>query len=189
MTNYGSESTAEYIYNTGLAYIRHFKISDILHRAFHTHCMASPPSRRPLENKVAIVTGSSRSIGASIARRLAADGADVIINFHRIAAEAERTAHSINSMDGGRAFIVKADVSTVEGGRFLLEECVRLVGIPDILVLNAGFMGSKPLAEVDELDFDAHINTNVKGPLFMIQAASEILQTGTLDHQENVLRS
>lgn len=142
--------------------------------------MDSPlPPRRPLQGKVAVVTGSSRSIGASIARRLAADGADVIVNYHRIAVEAERTAYSINSKDGGRAYIVRADVSTIDGGRFLLQECVRLVGPPDILVLNAGLMGHKPLADTDEKEFDAHINTNIKGPLFMVQAAAKIMKPGT----------
>lgn len=140
--------------------------------------MAAPPSRRPLQGKVAIVTGSSRSIGASIARRLAADGADVIVNYHRVAVEAERTAYSINSQDGGRAYIVRADVSTIAGGRFLLKECVRLLGSPDILVLNAGLMGHKPLADVSEAEFDAHVNTNVKGPLFMVQAAAQLMKPG-----------
>lgn len=144
--------------------------------------MASSPSssHRPLEGKVAVVTGSSRSIGASIARRLAADGADVIINFHKVAVEAERTAYNINSKDGGRAYVVKADVSTIDGGRFLLEECTRLIGVPDILVLNAGYIGHKPLDELEETDFDAQINTHVKGPLFMVQAVSHTLKPGAV---------
>ena len=140
--------------------------------------MDSASSRRPLQGKVALVTGSSRSIGASIARRLAADGADVIVNYHSVAVEAERTAYSINSRDGGRAYIVRADVSTIDGGRLLLQECVRLIGPPDILVLNAGVMGHKPLAETDEREFDAHMNTNIKGPLFMVQAAAKIIKPG-----------
>ena len=139
--------------------------------------MTSVPPR-PLAGKIAIVTGSSRSIGASIAKRLAADGADVIINYHRIAVEAERTAYNINSKDGGRAFIVKADVSTIAGGNHLLKECQRMVGGPDILVLNAGFMGHKPLAETDELEYDKLINTNVKGPLFLVQNAAQYMKPG-----------
>ena len=138
----------------------------------------SSERRLPLAGKVAIVTGSSRSIGASIAKRLAEDGADVIINYHRIAVEAERTAYSINAHEGGRAYIVKADVSTVAGGKHLLAECVRLIGAPDIVVLNAGIMGHKSLEETEEEDFDALINTNVKGPLFLVQAASEVMTEG-----------
>ncbi|PSR70954.1 hypothetical protein PHLCEN_2v13176 [Hermanssonia centrifuga] len=141
--------------------------------------MSTSTQERPLAGKVALVTGSSRSIGASIAKRLAADGADVIINYHRIAVEAERTAYFINSRDGGRAFIVKADVSTISGGDYLLQECVRHLGAPDILVLNAGYMGHRPLAETDEADFDLNFDTNVKGPLFMVQAAAEIMKPGS----------
>ncbi|KIP08580.1 hypothetical protein PHLGIDRAFT_29477 [Phlebiopsis gigantea 11061_1 CR5-6] len=133
----------------------------------------------PLAGKVALVTGSSRSIGASIVRRLAADGADVIVNYHRAAAAAERTAHGINERAGGRAYVVRADVSTLKGGRFLLDECVRLVGPPDILVLNASVMGHTPLAETAEGEFDEHVDTNVKGPLFMIQAAAKIMDAGS----------
>ena len=132
----------------------------------------------PLSGKVALVTGSSRSIGAAIARRLAADGADVVVNYHRSAGEAERTAYAINARDGGRAVVVRADVSSVAGGRALLRECTKLLGAPDILVLNASVMGHTPLAETVESEFDEHINTNVKGPLFMVQAAARIMDTG-----------
>ncbi|KAF7795321.1 hypothetical protein EIP86_006477 [Pleurotus ostreatoroseus] len=136
------------------------------------------PTPRPLAGKVALITGSSRSIGASIAKRLAADGADVVVNYHRTAADAERTAYFINSLDGGRAFIVRADVSTPAGGRALLKECIRLLGAPDILVLNAGVMGHTPLDQTGEKEFDAHVNTNVKGPLFLIQAAAKVMKEG-----------
>lgn len=133
----------------------------------------------PLAGKVAIVTGSSRSIGASIAQRLAADGAHVVINYHRIAMDAERIACAINECSsGGRAIVVKADVSTVEGGRYVLDECTRQLGVPDILVLNAGMMGHTPLANATERDYDMHINTNVKGPLFMVQAAAKVMREG-----------
>ena len=100
------------------------------------------------------------------------------MNYHKIAVEAERTAYCINSKDGGRAFIVKADVSTVDGGRYLLDECIRLLGPPDILVLNGGMMGHKPLMELEEDEFDAHINANVKTPLFLVQSAAEVMKEG-----------
>lgn len=141
----------------------------------------SPPVR-PLAGKVALITGSSRSIGASIAKRLAADGADVIINYHRLAVDAERTAYYINSQDGGRALIVKADVSKIAGGEFLLQECIRLLGPPDIVVLNAGAMGHRPLMETEEADYYDHINTNVKGPLFMVQSAAKVMKEGACIH-------
>lgn len=138
-------------------------------------------SAGPLAGKVAIVTGSSRSIGASIAQRLAADGAHVVINYHRIAVDADRTAQAINSRcgeGGGKAIIVRADVSTIEGAKFVLDECMRQLGVPDILVLNAGVMGHTPLANTTERDFDMSFNTNVKGPLFMVQAAAPHMREG-----------
>ena len=104
----------------------------------------------------------------------------MIINYHRIAVEAERTAYGINELDGGRAYIVKADVSTIAGGKFLLAECIRLIGAPDIVVLNAGIMGHKPLAEMEEDDFDVLMNTNVKGPLFLVQGAAEVMKEGAV---------
>ncbi|KAI0338994.1 short chain type dehydrogenase [Trametopsis cervina] len=146
--------------------------------------MHPPVPLGPLAGKVAIVTGSSRSIGASIAQRLAADGADVIINYHKIAVDADRVANQINNAaangasPGGRAIVVKADVSTIEGGQHLLDECIRQLGVPDILVLNAAVMGHTPLASTRERDYDVHFNTNVKGPLFLVQAAAERMQPG-----------
>ena len=138
------------------------------------------PAVGPLAGKVAIVTGSSRSIGAAIAQRLAADGANVIINFHKIAVDAKRTADAINNSPqcSGKAVVVKADISTVEGGQFLLAECIRYFGPPDILVLNASVMSHTRLATTSEDEFDASFNTNVKGPLFLVQAVAEKMQPG-----------
>jgi len=140
----------------------------------------SPPKALPLLGKVAIITGSSRSIGAAIAKRLASDGANVIINYHSVDSfSAMFVANKINSQpNGGKATIVKADMSTIGGGKYLLEQCIKQLGKPDILVLNAGLMGHKTLQEVDEKYYDLHFNTNVKGPLFMVQAAAEVMSPG-----------
>lgn len=137
---------------------------------------ASP--KLPLAGKVAIVTGSSRGVGEAIARRLAADGADVVINHHGVDVCAEQIARSINAGEGGRAVVVKADVSTIEGGNYLLEESVRRFGVPDILVLNATVLGHRSLEDIDEEYFDLHLNTNVKGPLFLVQAAAKLMKPG-----------
>ncbi|CAL1712623.1 unnamed protein product [Somion occarium] len=133
----------------------------------------------PLLGKTAVVTGSSRGIGASIAQKLAADGANVIINYHADDAPACVVANTINAREGGRAIVVKADVATIEGGKLLLEKCTEKLGVPDILVLNAGVMGHKPLAEVDEEYYDLHFNTNVKGPLFLVKAAAGVMKSGS----------
>ena len=131
-----------------------------------------------LVGKVAIVTGSSRSIGAAIAQRLAEDGADVIINYVYNSQAASEVVNTINSRGKGRAASVQADASSSIGANHLLEETVKIFGRLDILVLNAGIMGSKVLADVDERFFDEHITRNVKGPLFLTKAAVPLLPAG-----------
>jgi len=131
-----------------------------------------------LAGKVAIVTGSSRSIGAAIAQRLAEDGANVIINYVSNSQAAESVVDGINSKAGGKAVAVKADVSSSVGADQLIEATIKAFGKLDILVLNAGIMGSKVLADVDEQFFDSHIQVNVKGPLFLSKAAAPLLPSG-----------
>ncbi|PBK65880.1 NAD(P)-binding protein [Armillaria solidipes] len=128
-----------------------------------------------LSGKVALVTGSSRSIGAAIAKRLAGEGASVVINYVNGAKPAQELVAEIKSNGKGDAVAVQADASTIAGGKHLLDETIKAFGKLDILVLNAGIMGSKPLADIDEKFFDNHIDANVKGPLFLAKAASQIL--------------
>jgi len=136
-----------------------------------------------LAGKVAVVTGSSRSIGAAIAQRLAEDGANVIINYINNSYAADQVINAINSKGKGKAVGVKADVSSVAGANILLEETMKAFGKLDILVLNAGIMGSKVLADVDEEFFDSHIRINVKGPLFLTKAAVPLLPAGAFIHR------
>jgi len=131
-----------------------------------------------LVGKVAIVTGSSRSIGAAIAQRLAEDGANVIINYLYNSQAADEVINAINARGKGKAAGVQADASSSVGANQLLEETVKIFGKLDILVLNAGIMGSKVLADVDERFFDEHISRNVKGPLFLTKAAAPLLPDG-----------
>lgn len=131
-----------------------------------------------LQGKVALVTGSSRSIGAAIVKRLAQDGASVVINYASSEAAAKEVADEINAIRSGAAVIVKADVSSVESCRYLLDETLKAFGRIDILVLNAGIMDMKSLREVDEKCFDQHFLVNVKGPFFLVQAAEPHLKEG-----------
>lgn len=135
-------------------------------------------SAQPLSGKVALVTGSSRGIGAAIARRLAADGATVIINY----VSSEKAAQEIvNELDAKRpksAIAIKADVSSAAGAQALFAKALETCGRVDILVLNSGIMKNKALAEVDEAHYDSHFNANVKGPLFLTKAAAPHLTEG-----------
>ncbi|KAF9003347.1 hypothetical protein BDQ17DRAFT_1390510 [Cyathus striatus] len=115
----------------------------------------------PQAGKVAIVTGSSRGIGAATVKKLAEEGADVVVNCN----------------GKGDAVAIKADVSTLAGGRLLVDETIKAFGRLDILVCNAAFSGRKTLAEEEEELFDATVNTNFKGPLFLTKFATEYLPT------------
>ncbi|KAF5383121.1 hypothetical protein D9615_005054 [Tricholomella constricta] len=130
-----------------------------------------------LSGKVAIVTGSSRGIGAAIARRLADEGANVTVNYVNNPKLAEDLVNEINAKGKGGAVAVKANASTIYGGKNLVDETIRAYGRVDILICNAGIMGSKPLADVEEDFFDDHINSNVKGPLFLAKAVAPLLPT------------
>ncbi|KAF9564201.1 NAD(P)-binding protein [Agrocybe pediades] len=132
-----------------------------------------PPTS--LHGKVAVVTGSSRSIGAAVAKCLGELGANVVVNYVSDERSAEEVVQAIRSHGKGGAISVKADTSSIEGGQHLLHEAVRTFGKIDILVLNAGVMGSKTLMELDEGFYESHFNINVKAPLFMAKAAAPLL--------------
>lgn len=89
----------------------------------------------PLAGRVAIVTGSSRSIGAAIAKKLGADGASVVVNYVSNAAAADEVVAAIPK---GKAIAVRANAGTIEGGKELLDQTLKAFGKVDILVLNAG---------------------------------------------------
>ncbi|KAJ7912900.1 hypothetical protein B0H13DRAFT_50649 [Mycena leptocephala] len=129
-----------------------------------------------LKDKVAVITGSSRSIGAAIAKHMGEQGAKVVVNYFGNVKAANEVVSAIEA-SGGSAIAVKADVSTVAGGQHLIDEAVKAFGRIDILVLNAGIMGSRLLADVDEAFYDEHFAVNVKGPLFLAKAAAPLLPT------------
>lgn len=132
----------------------------------------------PLAGKVALITGSSKGIGASIARRLAADGASVVVNYVHSSGTAEEIVDAIKAQGTGKAVAIKADVSTVPEAKRLLEETIKAYGKLDILILNAGLMQNAVLADVDEKHYDDQFQVNVKVPLFMTQAAAPLMTTG-----------
>lgn len=115
-----------------------------------------------LTGKVAIVTGSSRSIGAAIAKRLASDGANVVVNYSGDVAGAESVVSEINGARAGAAVAIRADVSSVAGNEQLVADTLKAFGKIDIVVLNAGIMKNKALQDIDEAMFDQHFNVNVR---------------------------
>ncbi|MGE8349078.1 MAG: SDR family NAD(P)-dependent oxidoreductase [Pseudomonas protegens] len=127
---------------------------------------------KKLEKKIALVTGSSKGIGAEIARQLAAEGATVIVNYTRSQADADQLVAQIVEQ-GGRAFAVQADVSNGLEVKTLFKTIGHQYGHLDILVNNAGVYSTGALAEVTEEAFHRHFDLNVLGLILCSQAALE----------------
>ena len=132
-----------------------------------------------LEGKVAIVTGSSKGIGAGIAERLAADGAKVIINYSRSVADANRVVERIVDA-GGEAIAFKADISRPADIGPLINSAVQAFGRLDIVVNNAGIYKPDSLDELSADSFDEHFNLNVRGLLLTTQAAARVMNAGSV---------
>ena len=124
-----------------------------------------------LNGKVAIVTGASKGIGAGIAARLAADGANVIVNYARSAEAAEQVVAAIKKA-GGHATAVQADVSKPADIAKLFEKAAAISGHVDILVNNAGIYEFGDLASITEESIDRQFGLNVKGLILTTQAAA-----------------
>ncbi|MGO7350177.1 SDR family oxidoreductase [Rhizobium ruizarguesonis] len=129
------------------------------------------------ENKVALVTGASRGIGAAVAERLARDGFTVVINYSGNAAPAEELAEKIEQA-GGKALTAKADVGDVEAVRRMLDAAETAFGGVDVLVNNAGIMMLSSLAEADDVNFDRQISVNLKGTFNTLREAAKRLRDG-----------
>jgi 3-oxoacyl-[acyl-carrier protein] reductase len=128
-------------------------------------------------NKIAIVTGASRGIGAAIAERLARDGFTVVINYSGDAASAEALARTIEDK-GGRALTAKADVSDAEAVRRMFDAAEAAFGGVDVLINNAGIMALSPLAESSDSLFDRQIAVNLKGTFNTLREAAKRLREG-----------
>ena len=132
---------------------------------------------RLLENKVAIVTGAGRGIGAAIAERFAAEGASVVVNYSRSQSEAEAVVSRITGA-GGKAVSVKGDVSMREGAQATFDAAEGSFGKADILINNAGLILYKPVVAVAEEEFDRLFAVNVKGTFLTSQLAATRLNDG-----------
>ena len=123
-----------------------------------------------IEGKIAFVTGASRGIGRAIALTLAEAGADVVVNYAGNAAAAEEVAAEIRKM-GRRALILQGDVSQTEAAASMLDAVVAEFGRCDILVNNAGITRDGLLMRMKEEDWDAVLDTNLKGVFNCTKAA------------------
>lgn len=129
---------------------------------------------KQLEGKVALVTGSSQGIGEAVVRKLAEAGATVVINYRseKSVRNVEKIVSDIES-EAGRAFVVKADMASVEQINRMFDEIEAAVGPVDILVNNAGVAPFYSFLNVTEEIWDMTYDVNVKGYFFCSQRAAK----------------
>ena len=125
---------------------------------------------RPLAGKVAVVTGASKGIGASIAKHLAAEGASVVVNYASSKAGADKIVGEITAQ-GGKAIAVQGSVANKADVDRLFAETKKTFGPTDILVNNAGVYEFSPLEQISEEHFHKQFNTNVLGLILTTQEA------------------
>lgn len=127
--------------------------------------------------KVAIVTGGSRGIGAAIAKRLAADGMAVVVNYARGKDSAEKVVAGIECA-GGSAIAVQADMGDQDGAAKLFDAAEAMFGHADVLINNAGVMSLAPIADVDDAEFDRQMAINLLGVFRGLREGARRLSDG-----------
>src|SRR5207237_3329181 len=130
-----------------------------------------------LDNKVVLVTGGSRGIGAAIAKRLAADGANVAITYAKDAKAASAVVRAIE-LDGGKAIAIRADAADVEAVKGAVDKTVATLGRLDVLVNNAGTAIPKTFEETTVEEMDRVLDINIRGVFIATQAALKHMNSG-----------
>jgi 3-oxoacyl-[acyl-carrier protein] reductase len=137
-------------------------------------------TNQPFAGRMALVTGASRGIGAAIAKRLAADGAQVITHYGSGAQETKQVIAQIEAA-GGQASAVQADLASANGPFELMERVAKLLGSKklDILVNNAGLAPFASTEQMSAIDFDTLANVNMRSVFFVTQRALPLLADGS----------
>jgi pteridine reductase len=129
-----------------------------------------------MQGKVVLVTGGAKRVGAAICRRLHAAGAQLAIHYRNSEQEALDLQNELNALRAKSATVFQADLLDVSTLPQLIHKAIKKFGQLDALVNNASSFYATPLAEVDETQWSDLLGTNLKGPLFLAQAASDELR-------------
>lgn len=132
---------------------------------------------RMSNNKVALVTGSSRGLGRAIAIEFAKKGYDIVVNYARSKSAAEETAKEIEAL-GQKAFIVRSNVGDVKKLKAMYEEIKNEFGRLDVFISNAASGVLRPIMELEETHWDWTMNINAKAMLFGAQEAAKLMDQG-----------
>lgn len=134
--------------------------------------------KKPLEGKVAVVTGASRGIGAAIAQRLAADGAELVLHYGSGRAEAQALAASLRDA-GHKAHLLQADLAAIDGGQQFVQRLAALQ-LPriDVLVNNAGVALFAGLDGTSAEEFEKLVSVNMRSLFFVTQGVVPLMPNG-----------
>lgn len=135
-------------------------------------------TNKPLENKVAIVTGGSRGIGAAIAKRLAKEGCHVVITYQKERQKAEEVVREIQSDGKAKAFALHADSSDIDATKNVIHDTIEAFGHLDILVNNAGVAKILPLDQLSMDDFEHMVQVNIRAPFVAVKEAAKYMTPG-----------
>lgn len=138
---------------------------------------AAPPAPQAITGRAAIVSGSSRGIGAATARRMAQDGFAVTVNYLTNAGLAAEVVRDIEAA-GGRAIARRADVADPTAVRALFDAHDEAFGGVDVVISNAAIMNVAPFAHFEDAAFDRMIATNIKGSFNMLREAARRVRDG-----------
>lgn len=125
--------------------------------------------------KVALVTGAARRVGAEIATSLHAAGMNVIVHYNHSSSEAIELCKILNEKRNHSAFLLQAELSNIQEIQQLIKEALKVWGHLDVLINNASRFYKTPFGNITETAWNDLMNSNLKAPFFLCQAAREVL--------------